>query len=69
MANGSTEPTAAPANHAGIYAIDLSSATVLGIVAETAAVTTGDAVANRKIIIRYKGASYALLATTTLTAE
>jgi len=69
MANGGTEPTAAVANTTGIYSVDIGSATVLGVVAETAAVTTGDAAANRKLIIRYNGASYALLASTTLTAE
>lgn len=67
LANGSTEPTSAPADHVGIYAIDLSAATVLGIVAETAVVATADVPVTTKIIIRYNGTSYALLASTTLT--
>lgn len=65
--NGSTEPTTAPADHAGIYCVDVGTATVLGFVAETAVVSVADFVMTTKIIVRYNGVSYALAATTVLT--
>ena len=68
LSNGGTEPTSATANTTGIYSVDIGAATVLGVVAETAAVTTNDFAMTTKIIIRYNNASYALAASTTLTA-
>lgn len=68
MANGGTEPTAAPTDHVGLYCVDIGAAAVLGIASETAVVTpAGDFALTSKLIVRVNNVSYAIGMTTTLT--
>ena len=60
LANGGTEPAAAPTDHIGIYCVDVAGSTVLGWVQETA-VATGATLSGHKVAVRINGASYNIL--------
>lgn len=61
LVNGGTEPSAAPTDGVGMYAVDVAASTVLGWIQETAVAGAAGIASTHKVQVRINNASYFIM--------